>query len=158
MEKLKNDALFRQQSEVFMKETVSQDDIIKAGETSLVLLCNGSNDETLNDHRLEKFTEKSLTSTTLAEPKTLPPTSSAAKYHSLRVYQQIQVWKGNEKRVPPLRWGWEVANNNMIPIMTDIPPLRSTTSTGHYPLQMQNRMLYHEVLLHEAWHGMHNSL
>ena len=34
------------------------------------------------------------------QPENLPPTSSAAKYHSLRVYLQVQIWK-EESRLGP---------------------------------------------------------
>ena len=37
----------------------------------------------------------------------LPPTSMAAKYHSYRVYLQIQFWKSNENHPTkdPEKWG-----------------------------------------------------
>jgi len=52
------------------------------------------------------------------DPKVLPPTSAAAKYHSLRVYCQILEWKCIP--VDPSEWGWKVYENRYIPIQTDL--------------------------------------
>ncbi|KAK2720396.1 hypothetical protein QYM36_004319, partial [Artemia franciscana] len=45
---------------------------------------------------------------------------AAAKYHSLRVYCQVQIWLGNP--VDPLRLGWKLQDNEVFaPIKTDLP-------------------------------------
>lgn len=49
----------------------------------------------------------------------LPPTSDAARYHSLRVYHQIQEWIGNV--IPPTTWGWKKQGEALHPIQTDKP-------------------------------------
>ncbi|KAJ8038017.1 hypothetical protein HOLleu_18980 [Holothuria leucospilota] len=49
--------------------------------------------DTLDKLRLERFQQKVATSAAV-RPENLPPTSSAAKFHSLYVYLQVQVWKG----------------------------------------------------------------
>ena len=53
-------------------------------------------DEALGKLRLQRFHQKVVISTRFVQPENLPPTSSAVKYHSLRVYLQLQVWKGNQ--------------------------------------------------------------
>jgi len=50
---------------------------------------------------------------------TLPPTSSAAKYHNMRTYIQVQDWLGN--KMNPLEWGWERKNNEFVPVLSDLP-------------------------------------
>ena len=47
------------------------------------------------------------------DTRRLPPSSSAAAYHSLRVYHQIQEWLGNN--LEPLEYGWEIRNSMLTP-------------------------------------------
>ena len=51
--------------------------------------------------------------------ESLPPTSTAAKFHSFRAYQTIQQWLGNE--LPPDLWGWQNRDATLIglPVETD---------------------------------------
>lgn len=56
---------------------------------------------------LARFHEKVATNNSHIHPKTLPPTSAAAKYHSLRVYFQVNEWKGRGTELNPLDWGWK---------------------------------------------------
>ena len=51
----------------------------------------------------------------------LPPTSSSTKFNCLRVYYQIMVWMGTDNGVDPLDWEWKEDNNQMVPVMTDMP-------------------------------------
>lgn len=99
--KVKNDVFFARQAEVFVDSRSNPENVIEAGNHALVSLYNGAEDETLNSLRLRMFYEKTARSTAAFEPRTLPPTSGAAKYHSLRVYQQVQVWLGNGDQKPP---------------------------------------------------------
>ena len=41
----------------------------------------------------QRFCEKVASKTSHVKPQALPPTSGAAKYHSLHVYLQVQEWK-----------------------------------------------------------------
>lgn len=114
VEELNSDKHFLQNGKVFMEDTSTKESIVKSGESAIIALYKGTTDQTLNDLRLTKFLEKTITSTTLVQPKRLPPTSVAAKFHCLRVYQEVQMWKGNEKYVPPFKWGWTVSNNKVV--------------------------------------------
>ena len=49
----------------------------------------------------------------------LPPTSAAARHHSLRTYLKVQQCFGRD--LPPTEWGWKYYNNSLIPIATDLP-------------------------------------
>ena len=55
------------------------------------------------------------------EPQSLPPTSAAAMYHSLRVYYQIMEWKGTDTNMNPEQWGWRIVDGKCVPIQTDKP-------------------------------------
>ena len=56
----------------------------------------------------------------LVEPQSLPPTIASARYHSLRVYYQVQLWKGNELK--PEEWGWKLVDGQLRPKLSDLPP------------------------------------
>ena len=43
-------------------------------------------------------------------------------YHSLRVYYQVQQWKGTACELLPQEWGWEENDGGLVPVQTDIPP------------------------------------
>ena len=53
-------------------------------------------------------------------PCNLPPTSTAAQYHSLRVYHQVQQWSGND--LPPEDWGWILTDGKLVPMSTNLQP------------------------------------
>ncbi len=95
-------------ADVFMKDGVHKDDIIKAGENALVILYNGDIGEELNALRFKRFQEKVLKSYKYVDASDLPPTSGAAKFHSLRAYYQVQVWRGKSGHLDPKDWGWEI--------------------------------------------------
>ncbi len=73
--------------------------------------------DTLDQLRLQKCCRKVSSSTTSVQPQTLPPTSAAARYHSFRVYHQVQTWRGFDQ--PPTDWGWKLSGSNLIPVMAD---------------------------------------
>jgi len=109
-------------ADVFMKDGVHKDGIIKAGENALVILYNGDIGEELNALRFKKFQEKVLKSYKYVDASDLPPTSGAAKFHSLRAYYQVQVWRGKSGHLDPKDWGWEITNDQLMPVKTDMPP------------------------------------
>jgi hypothetical protein len=121
LKKIKNDSTFRLQAKTFGEEEISKEDIIKAGEMALVSLYGGTVDEGLDSLRYRQFSEKAAKSTSLVEPQTIPPTSSAAKYHSLRVYYQMMEWKGQNSDMKPEEWGWHIVEGKYMPIQTDQP-------------------------------------
>ena len=55
-------------------------------------------------------------------PEKLPPTESAAKFHSLRAHLQIVIWSKLDTTVlNPLNWGWKDNGDMLVPIPTDKP-------------------------------------
>ncbi|GBN56785.1 hypothetical protein AVEN_245931-1 [Araneus ventricosus] len=50
----------------------------------------------------------------------LPPTSAAASQHSVRVYLQVQMWKGNVFSTKD--WGWTFEQGYYKPVTSALPP------------------------------------
>jgi len=96
-------------------------DIIAAGEKALLSLYGNANEEELNRLRYKRFCDKVANSTSYVEPLNLPPTSAAARFHSLRVYYQMMEWKGTAIDMKPEDWGWHVLDGRYLPIQTDQP-------------------------------------
>ena len=115
----KDSVIFREQAKVFDGKFSSKEEIIVSGERALVTIYKGHHQEELNALRFNKFSEKISKCHSQVEPKMLPPTSDAAKYHSLHVYYQVREWKGDSHNIDPLEWGWELINNRLMPKYTD---------------------------------------
>ena len=73
--------------------------------------------------QLKKFLDKVSIKLSQVEPNSLPPTSSAAKYHSLRVYLQVQKWKNMHCEMSPEEWGWIKYNKKYVIVGMDLPPV-----------------------------------
>jgi len=115
---------FRNAAAVFDKHPtdVTKNEIEHAGEESLLCLFKGEIRQGLDNLRVQKFTEKVAKSLTFVDPKILPPTSGSAKYHSYRVYLQIQEWKGGDEKLNPVEWGWKLDDNCLKPLTMDKVP------------------------------------
>ena len=96
--------------------------MIKAGESALLVLYNGNTGEGLNSLRYRRFHEKVSSNASAVELHQLPPTSNAAKFHSLRVYVQVQNRIGNDSSHNPEDWGWKNKGGKLFPITTSLPP------------------------------------
>ena len=115
LKKFKSSQHFREQAKVFATESATSKEISTAGEQALVILYNGTPGESLDSLRYKCFYEKVSMNTSCIHPQTLPPTSAAAKYHSLRVYFQILEWKGSGDKIRPLDWGWKKSDGKLMP-------------------------------------------
>ena len=76
-------------------------------------------DQTLNSLRHKRLVDKIDIAKYFVKPEKLPPTESAAKYHSFRTYLQIMQWKG-ESNLLSVNWDWTVKSNKFIPVLTDL--------------------------------------
>ena len=72
-----------------------QEIVTHIGERILSILYGGSSQCNLDAMRSVMFSSKVASSTSFIQIHSLPPTSAAAKFHSLRVYLQVQQWAGN---------------------------------------------------------------
>ena len=111
-----------QQAQVFHSSS-DRNEIISAGETVLVKLYGGKDDDSLNTLRHVKYVQKLSGATSSLQPNKLPPTSAAAKFHSLRTYFQVQEWLhlgSTETILDPVDWGWEEKGGMLLTVYTDI--------------------------------------
>ena len=122
LKKIQSCEEFAKLAEKFSKPDMTPDDIVCAGEKALILLYNAKDSESLNSLRYRKFIDKTSVKLSQVDPSALPPTSSAFKYHSLRVYLQVQQWIIRECVLKPDHWGWSLVGGKYIPIEMDIPP------------------------------------
>eukprot|EP00794_Sanderia_malayensis_P001611 gene1611-1782_t len=102
--------------------SASKEDIVHAGEKALVSLYSGKKGKGLDEMRYQRYCQKVSTGTSQVQPQSLPPTSAAAMYHSMRVYYQLHQWKDEEEALLAEEWGWKVKNSQLQPIMTHLPP------------------------------------
>ena len=98
----KDGAIFREQANVFDGKFSLKEEIIVSGGRALVTIYKGHDQEELNALRFNKFSEKISKCHSQVEPKMLPPTLDAAKYHSWCVYYQVRDWKGDSHNIDPL--------------------------------------------------------
>ena len=107
---------------IFLQPNAQKEDIIQAGEKAFLLLYKSKKAKTLNTLRHHMFAQRVSTKMAQVDPAKLPPTSSAAKFHSLRVYLQICMMKSSACSLNPEDWGWLQENNVFYPIVTDQSP------------------------------------
>ena len=116
---IRNNKDFEDQAKIFANPNSAKVDVIKAGERALVCLYKGKLDDNLDFLRLQRYQQKISRRTTFVKPEVLPPTSGAAKYHSMRVYLQVQQWMGNPSQLQPTEWGWYDKGGRYFPVLTD---------------------------------------
>ena len=103
-----NNTHFQIAANVFSNPDATPANVIMAGENSIALLYNGCLGDRLDSLRLPRFYRKVGSSTAHVQPRTHPPTSAAAKFHSFRVYMQVQQLMGND--LEPEKWGRFIQN------------------------------------------------
>ncbi|VDI12837.1 Hypothetical predicted protein [Mytilus galloprovincialis] len=122
LKKVMNNDHFKEQAVVFMSENKSKEEVIKAGEEALVCLFGGLPYEGLDILRFRKFLNKVSTGTACVQVHTLPPTSDAARFHSLRVYLQSQTWIDKSDDLNAQEYGWFISDNKLLPTKSVLPP------------------------------------
>lgn len=117
LKKIKPEIYLKSQGAVFLQENSSKEDIIKAGEEALVNLYGGVLLEGLGILRWRTFATKTMSSkrNAVVQVQSLPPTSDAAIFHSMRVYLQCQYWKGKSVAdLDPTEWGWTLKTGKLL--------------------------------------------
>lgn len=122
VKRFQTSSAFREQAKVFNAHSASAHDVVDAGEKALLIIYNGKATDTLDSLRYQRFCEKVASKSSHVKPQALPPTSSAAEYHSLRVYLQVQEWKGSRNELCPTEWGWQECDEGFVPLQTSLPP------------------------------------
>ncbi|GFR89262.1 hypothetical protein ElyMa_000790000 [Elysia marginata] len=122
--KFKNSVQLRATAKTFMVANEDErEKIIKLGGEALVCLYGGSI-ESLNELRYRKYMTKVASQKHAVQAHTLPPTCAASKFHVLRVFLQVKIWKEliDPAEEDPIQWGWEHLNDVLYPIYTDTSP------------------------------------
>ena len=110
-------------AELFYLDNMSPDDIGNAAVRVFELL--HSPKSTLQQIRRQKYDAMVATNISKIDPALLPP----AFYHGLRIYHQIQVWKGlRNTNFDPLHWGWQMLNDRFVTILTDVAGITQFTN------------------------------
>ena len=118
LRKFKASSTFREQAKVFDTNSASLHDVVDAGEKALIIVYNGKLTDTLDSLRHQRFCEKVASKRSHVKPQALPPTSAAAKYHSLRVYLQSK--NGKDLQIDSIqRTG---GDGGFVPLQTSLPP------------------------------------
>ena len=115
-----NDEEFCKNVDVFCSQVANTTDVINAGEKLLLVILGAKTEKSLDELRLMKFTRKIATSTNAVVPESLGPTSDAARFHSLRVYNQVQEWMGVTS-IDAVDWGWMTRGDYLLPIRMSKP-------------------------------------
>ena len=111
---------FREYVNLFLRSSVVED-VITYGERAIIYIYGGSSSTTsLDALRCVRFQQKTVTRTSYVQCKSLPPTSSAAKFHCQRVHHQLQEWTGIQ--LDPHVWGWQLNSGRLHPVYMDKEP------------------------------------
>ena len=103
-------------SNVFLCENANRTEVEAAGDRALSIIYRCSHG--LNFERAAKFSDKVVSGSHYIPPERLPPTSDAARFHSQRVYLQVQAWIGN--KMNPTEWGWRLHSINHVAMLKPI--------------------------------------
>ncbi len=114
---------FITQAVIFLQENATVADISSAREAALLCLYTSALGDTLDKLMLHRFHQMVAISTRFVQPENLLPTSSAAKYHSLPVYLQVQIWKGESRHGPhlhPQNLSWKAVEGKLLSVQYDM--------------------------------------
>lgn len=117
-QKLKSNAALRERMEIFNCSSSSVEDVTMAGEEFILAMYGVKPGSSLDMARYRTYLKTVSKQRINANFNlaALPPTSAAAKQHSLRVFHQVQQWRGVD--LPPTEWGWKVENGGLRPVTT----------------------------------------
>ena len=117
-QKLLKDSTLQSCANTFISTGQSQECIIETGKKAMAIIFGGNGDDSLGSIRYNLFRKKVVFAKSYVTLQRLPPTASATSCHSLRVYLQIMEWIGMENIMDPVKWGWKLEANQLLPIMS----------------------------------------
>ncbi|GBM03832.1 hypothetical protein AVEN_231304-1 [Araneus ventricosus] len=121
---------------IFRDENACSDDIDEAGQKVLIALYGKKKSEETRDSLIFKLFQKSLVKNNFILVF-LPPTTAAAREHSLRAYLQVQHWSGFAKK--PLDWCWKETKHGLFSVTTHKEPA-SPALLSMISLQVRKRV------------------
>ena len=123
LQKFMKSKMLQAKAKTFLRKGEHKSKIIQDGEAILLELCRATqcHQNNLDRLRFDIFSSKVANAQiNPVKPHELPPTSSAAKYHSLRVYHQVQTWCG--EFLVAHDWGWFLKEGYLLPILMEKNP------------------------------------
>ena len=93
---------------------------IAADEKVMTIVLKGKQGDHLDNMRYQRFQELVTTGKKDIYTNMLPPKCAATKYNSLRIFNQIQQWKGNTVQAGD--WGWELCGGRLKPMKVWLCP------------------------------------
>ena len=108
--------------DVFLKYSTPEE-VAEAGEKIILSLYTAEKQfKTLDNYRgpAYKRAVKNVKVSSQFKLERLPPTTEAARQHSLRTYLQVQTWLGNTT-LSPLDWDWKLCSDILVPHRTEKP-------------------------------------
>jgi len=116
---MKGDTVMKDCAVAFTEPGKKREEIECFGRKVMVLLFGGDISDTLASMRHSILTKKVVSATSFVTPERLPPTESATKFYSWRVYYQVMTWLGKDEDLDATDWGWKTEANQFDPVMTD---------------------------------------
>ena len=121
LHKYKQSKKFQRLAAVFLNEFSNKEDIVDAGEKLMLEISGASKgEESMDDFRFLNY-NRIKKSKSPVKLQLLGPTSDATAQHSLRVYHQVQAWKGRD--LVPFEWGWTLNSGKVMPVKMTLPPV-----------------------------------
>ena len=109
--------------DIFKRPDATYDDIARADEMFLLKLYSAyAHTKTLDEVRFTLYLKKMKTSLSTFDLASLPPTSSAAKFHAYSAYFAVQEWLGNPAKLEAIKWGWQLCDGMINPVFNDREP------------------------------------
>ncbi|GBP26029.1 hypothetical protein EVAR_20043_1 [Eumeta japonica] len=104
---------------LFLNKRVDPALLTVIGERFFISLYGGNKDDNSLDSLRYKQFAKAVTKSTF-NLSSLPPTQDTARFHTFRVYHQVQSWLGNYN--DPEDWGWKKCGKLLMPVQNSKPP------------------------------------
>ena len=117
---IKGDPVLQTCANAFTLPGNNHNNIENLGCQAMVVMFGGKGTCSLDALRYDILSKKVVFSKSFVNPERLPPTESSTKFHCFRVYFQTMTWMGTDNDLDPLKWGWRLENNQLIPIMSDM--------------------------------------
>ena len=103
---------FREQAEVARSMKSSKHQVMAADEKVMAIVLNVNQTDHVDTMIYQRFQELITTGKKAIHPNMLPPKSAGKKYHSLRVFNQVQQWQRNTLHAGD--WGWELETSDTL--------------------------------------------
>ncbi|CAG9771594.1 unnamed protein product [Ceutorhynchus assimilis] len=118
---MKNEELMSE-VQLFNSQGAEIEALVSLGERTICALYGVLESQTLLGVRHSIFTRPTARKDLTPELKLklMLPTSGAARYHTLRVYLQVQNWLGH--KLDAIQFGWREGFGRLLPVISDDPP------------------------------------